>query len=78
MLNIDHKPELYGKLSATDFDKGSVWLIMEDGTTCDFKHAFWRYENNNWVVVYTEHNGYFIFLKDAISSMFGADFKATK
>jgi hypothetical protein len=54
-------PELYGSLSAGDFDSEDiVYVEFEDGSSCRFLYAFWRREAE-WKVVYTEHCGYHVF-----------------
>jgi hypothetical protein len=65
MWNTDHKPELQGHLTANDFGEGHVTIWTADGeATCRFCCAFYR-EEGDFIVVYTEHAGYFVFFKDA-------------
>jgi len=67
MWNTNHRPELQGKLTADDFDMGRVHIETEDGASCHFVRAFGREETapdgTEFFVVYTEHDGYFVFFK---------------
>jgi len=71
MWNTDHKPELSGSLLCDHFDVGSsVTVETEDGARCWFSHAFWRPEGD-FYVVYTEHDGYFVFFRSSVIHISG-------
>lgn len=62
------KPELEGKLNALSFSNHMVLVEFEDGSRCEFRHAFARREGD-WWAVYTEHCGYHLFLAVSVESL---------
>lgn len=63
-------------LTARDFPLDSVDLKFEDNSTCHFNYAFYQIEGN-YLVVYTEHCGYFAFDKNIILEVTGKQFNET-
>lgn len=69
----DKSGKLIQTLSATDFDPLShVSVTFFDETKFIFRHAFWV-EQGDEVAVFSEHHGYFVYRKDFVKSISGAD-----
>ena len=65
---LDHVPRLYGTLTAHDFKSPTpVTVIVEGDGVFIFTHAFYRREaQQEYVVIYTEHLGYWVFRRDEV------------
>lgn len=64
-----HAPELLGKLTAHDFT-GGVIVTMQDGSCFAMTYGFARWEGD-WLVLYTEHNGYHVLAKGSVEHVSG-------
>ena len=80
MMNFKHTPELAGTLTAYDFPDTSVSMYLGDNVDptmegyVTFNNAFWRYEDMyRWIVVYTEHLGYFVFRMENVIDFGGQE-----
>ena len=78
MRNHKHTPELAGTLTAYNFPGAPVSLYLGDRDIpvvegyVTFNNAFWRYEDvDKWIVVYTEHLGYFVFIAENVIDFHG-------
>lgn len=71
MSHYGPTPKLTGQLTAADFPvEGSVTVVLQDGSTCRFRNAFYHREGD-WVAVYTEHAGYHMFSFVTVSAIKG-------
>ncbi len=75
-MNRLHHPELSDSLLVYDFPSTSVQLYLGDNTNSEgfvsFENAFWLRENNDkYVVVYTEHLGYHVFMDSTVVQIMG-------
>lgn len=60
--------ELEKGLGAEEFGSNVVVVYHEDGSKFLLCNAFVkRYDENNWMVVHTEHNGFLVFAIEDIS-----------
>ena len=67
----DTRPILLGRLSAKDFPQdSSVTIELFEGSVCRFRNAFYHHEGK-WIVIYSEHAGYHMFLRTALGSIKG-------
>jgi hypothetical protein len=76
MRNYKHTPELAGTLTAYHFPSTSVSLFFGDWEIpvtegyVHFDNAFYQ-EEGRFTVVYTEHLGYFVFIRETVVSVIG-------
>ena len=65
------QPLLLSSLAPEDFPETMVSIVLQDGSTCRFRNAFYHREAD-WIAVYSEHGSYHMFLLTSIASIRGA------
>jgi len=53
-------------LISSDFNKGYIEFMCEDGTHCMYDSAIYKDLNKEWFAIFTEHYGFFIHNKDEV------------
>ena len=75
---FDHTPKLLNQLTAHYFPSESVQVHLGENEPegfCSFDNAFWALEGtqegSKYIVVYTEHLGYFVFSEASVARIQG-------